>query len=140
MATVEVKILTLGQNQDYLEVDTTSQGIQKAFQEANREVDGPLADMVISSLTKDSGISADQLTPYGGTIPLGENYSRGDTILQSLEIYFGELSKYAVEHGARHVVVQKLQMDPRNKKVEGLTQLLVKSPQQFFKNNLELFF
>ncbi len=125
---MKTKILTLGNQQDYYEVQVEREAIHKVISEmsSNSGIEGNEELLLERLKINGSKISACKLTNYGGTVPFQKETMASETMIDGLERFFKSASKYAERHGTPYVLVQNLKISGhRTLQIQGLSQLLI---------------
>ena len=126
---MEPKILIMGENQDYYEIQMEKEVIHKTISEmsATFGIEGKEEELLKKLRKDDKRISANQLRTYGATISFQEDMLSCKTVIEGLSSFFEGVDNYAQNHGADYVLVQNLKIKYAHlsKGISGLIQLLI---------------
>ena len=119
---MKTKILTLGENQDYNELDVRDERIHKYLSE-NGTSDYNSGEKLIEVLrVRNSNL---QLEPYGTALPFKEEDQA--SYIRALRNFFTKIDNYAQKHGINYALLQNLRLShilAHNFEISGLVQLL----------------
>ncbi len=96
------KILVMGGNQDYHEVEVSWARLRE---EVSKRIGISEEELLENLRIEDTKISAHQLKNYGATISLTERTLSNETMINGLENFFEKVGRYAEKHKALYVLI-----------------------------------
>ena len=125
---MDVKILIMGDNQNYFGIDTGYTRIAEAMRTVSQQssVRGCEEDLLLA-LKNGLNIPGNEFIPYGGMRHLEIPFPTGDMLINGLELFLETTKSYADKHGAEYAQIQDLKFENKvYNQLSGFAQLLIK--------------